>query len=835
MENDAVLSELARAVLDRLPVDWASAESSAVDESTRRMVRGLKLIAEIAEVHTPVSSSSDRQADTDAARLGTVTLDDEPLPHGPGTWSGLSLLEKVGEGAFGEVYRARDTRLDREVALKLLRRQDSRHARAASAVIDEGRMLAQVRHPNVVTVHGADRSGGRVGLWMEFIHGRTLEQVLSEHGPFGTADATLIGLDVCRALSAVHQAGLLHRDIKARNVMREDGGRIVLMDFGTGLDQTDDSDGEAPGFAGTPLYMAPEILEGQAASVRSDIYSVGVLLFRLVTGSYPVQGRSVAEVRDTHARGARTFLRDARPDLPEHFVQVVERALSPHPEGRFASAGAMETALAAAAQHQTPWPWRNRVIAASLLVLVGTGSLWLTAGKPQTPVIAVLPFKNLSVEPDNEYFVDGLTDEVIRSLSVLDGLTVKSSYSSFTFKNKPRDVAEVARQLNANYVLDASVLRAGTQLRINTRLVRAADDVTIWSEKYDKELKDIFAIQDEISREIVNKLRLTLGRGQRRYETNVEAYELFLKGLALVGRGDYRNLEKAVGFFQQALAKDATYAPAHAGLATAYAHLLLTPGPPNLGDRLQFETAQPIIRAAARKALELDPLLADAYAAMGCALSGEFDWAGAEKAFQRAIGLNPSLSQTYISYSFLTLQPLERHDESLRLLRLALENVPLSLELQRLIGVVQVDAGRYEEAIDTLQRVRAVEPDFPFVDSSIARALTLAGRPAEALPLFERSDRLSGRPRRDPLLALAYVKLGRRAEAEELAAEHQDGNPGSQAVIYAALGDTERAFDALERMAVNEPQRMVRLLTRGLAGLRGDPRMAALRKRFSLP
>ena len=354
---------------------------------------------------------------------------------------------------------------------------------------------------------------------------------MSEQGPFGAAEATRIGLDLCRALSAVHRAGLLHRDIKARNVMREDGGRIVLMDFGTGLDQTDDSDGEAPGFAGTPVYMAPEILEGQAASVRSDIYSVGVLLFRLVTGSYPVEGRSVAEVRDTHARGARTFLRDARPDLPEHFVQVVERALSPHPEGRFASAGAMETALAAAAQHRTPWPWRNLVIAASLLLLVGTGSLWLTAGKPQTPVIAVLPFKNLSVEPDSDYFVDGLTEEVIRSLSVLDGLTVKSSYSSFTFKNKPRDVAEVARQLNANYVLDASVLRAGTQLRINTRLVRAADDVTIWSEKYDNELKDIFAIQDEISRKIVNELRLTLGRGQRRYETNVEAYELSSRAL----------------------------------------------------------------------------------------------------------------------------------------------------------------------------------------------------------------------------------------------------------------------------------------------------------------
>ena len=834
MENDGVIRELARAVLDRLPVDWASAESGAVDEPMRRMVRDLKLIAKISEVHNSVSSSSDGQAHTGADRLGPVTTDDdESLPQAQQTWCGLGLLEKVGEGAFGEVYRARDTRLDREVALKLLRRQDSQHARAASAVIDEGRMLAQVRHPNVVTVHGADRSGGRVGLWMEFIHGRTLEQVLSEQGPFGAAEATRIGLDVCRALSAVHQAGLLHRDIKARNVMREDGGRIVLMDFGTSLDQTDDSDGDASAFAGTPLYMAPEILAGQAASVHSDIYSVGVLLYRLVTGSYPVQGRSVADVRAAHARGVRAFLRDARPDLPERFVQVVERALSPHPDGRYASADAMDAALAAAVQNPRSWGWRKLAIAASLLVLLGAGSLWLTVGPSQPPVIAVRPFKNLSVEPDSDYFVDGLTEEVIRNLSLLDGLTVKSSHSSFTFKNKDRDLREVAKQLNADYVLEASVLRAGTQLRIIPKLVRAADNVPIWSDKYDRESKDIFAIQDDISLAIVNALRLTLGRGRRRYETNVEAYELYLKGLALVGRSDYFNLEKSVDFFRQALGKDALYAPAHAGLANAYAYRLVVPDNPNPSHRIRVETAMQIIREAADKAVALDPLLAEAHAAKGCALSSEFEWAGAEKAFQHAIGLNPSLSQTYLSYSFLTLGPLEKHDESLRLLREALKNVPLSLELQRQIGVVQVDAGRYDEAIDTLQRVRAVESDFPFVDASIARALTLAGRPADALPLFERAGRR--RPRRDPLLALAYVKLGMRAEAQELAAEHRDGRPGAQAVIYAALGDTERAFDALEWMADNEPQRMVRLLTRALAGLRGDPRMAALRKRFNLP
>ncbi len=655
--------------------------------------------------------------------------------------------------------------------------------------------------------------------------------MLSDQGPVGAAEATLIGIDLCRALSAVHRAGLLHRDVKARNVMREDGGRIVLMDFGTGVDQTDDAAGEASRLAGTPLYMAPEILGGRAASVRSDIYSVGVLLYRLVTRSYPVQGRSVAEVRDAHARGARTLLRDARPDLPENFVQVVERALSPHAEDRYANAGAMEAALAAAVEARTSWPWRKLTIAASLLVLLGTGSLWLTGGTSPPPVITVLPFRNQSVEPDSNYFVDGLTDEVIRNLSVLDGLTVTSTYSSFTFKDKPRDVREVRRQLNADYVLDASVLRAGTQLRINVQLVRAADNVPIWSEKYDRELKDVFAIQEEISREIVNNLRLKLGRGQRRYYENVEAYELYLRGLALVQRGTVPNLQKAADCFEQALAKDPTFAPAHAGRASVYALMLVLPF-----NEIPFETAQPIIRAAADKALELDPLLAEAEAARGLVLSGQFDWSGAEKAFQRAIDLNPSLTATYTIYALSTLRPLGKHDKALRLLRVALENDPLSLDVQRGIGWVQWEAGQYEGAIETLQRVREVDPDSPFVDESIARALTSAGRPVEALLAFERSDQRMGRPRRNPGLALAYVLLGRRAEAEAVAAEHEGGDPYALAMIYAALEDKDRAFEALERLAVQKPQRVPRLLVQPvMAGLRGDPRWAPFRKRFNLP
>jgi len=865
--DDAVLHGLAGAVLDGIPVDWASAESSAVDESMLRVVRDLKVIAEIAEVHGSVSLSSDLDPVTenlDSVRQPDAT-DAESAPQTLHTWSGLRLLEKVGEGAFGEVYRAWDTRLDREVALKLLRRQDSLHAHVASAVIEEGRMLAQVRHPNVVTVHGADRSAGRVGLWMEFIHGRTLEQVLREQGPFGAGEATLIGLDVCRALSAVHRAGLLHRDIKAHNVMREDGGRIVLMDFGAGLDRADVPDDPALGLAGTPLYMAPEVLGDQDASVRSDIYSVGVLLYRLVTGSYPVEGRSVQEVRDKHARGEQTFLRDARPDLPETFVQVVERALSPRPDGRYESAGAMEAALASANEAarsalatsaneslatssiqtavaqpvaRSSWSWRNLAIAAALLVLAVTGSLWITSSKSVPPVIAVLPFKNLSVEPDSDYFVDGLTDEVIRNLSVIDGLAVRSSTSSFVFKNKPRNTRDVGQQLNADLVLEASVLRAGTHLRINAQLVRAADDVPLWSERFDRELKDIFAIQDEISRSIVNELRLKLGRGQRRYATNVEAYDLYLKARVLQARRGPAT-GQAIDLFEQVVAKDPAFAPAYAAIASSYGWYLVLQVPSVGGLPLPADQAHAIVRRDALKAIELDPMLAEAHDAMGWVHSLDLQWAKAEESFRHALELNPSLTTTSTDFVLSTLLPEGKLDEAMWQLDVALRADPLSSDVRRTLSMVQISASLYDNALDNCRRALAIDSEVYGANTRCEQALLHKGEVAEAIAMMEKfiADTpilKAGGGRGYGYLGYAYAIAGRRADAEAQLAKNA-GLPHQQAMIYGGLGDKDRAFEAIEQLAAMNPQRALSWLSRPeLALLRGDPRVAALRKKFGL-
>jgi hypothetical protein len=350
---------LATSISDGARVDWRKAASAARGQEELAVIRGLEVLAKIADVHrsrrelesAPGEAPPDGTRTLVATEENGVDLVRERSPVAAGAdatlrWGHLRLLEKIGEGSFGEVFRTWDTRLDREVALKLLRRQAlAASGELASSVIREGRLLARVRHPNILTVYGADEIDGRVGVWMEFVRGRTLGGILEDQGPLGAREAALIGQDVCRAAAAVHNAGLVHRDIKAANVMREEGGRILLMDFGAGRDVRPSRGDAGSECAGTPLYMAPEVLRGEPATVRSDLYSVGVLLYHLVTKSYPVEGSRLHELAEIHARGGARSLRDARPDIPDAFARVVEHALAEDPAARFASAGQMERAL----------------------------------------------------------------------------------------------------------------------------------------------------------------------------------------------------------------------------------------------------------------------------------------------------------------------------------------------------------------------------------------------------------------------------------------------------------------------------------------------------------
>jgi hypothetical protein len=367
-DDDRVI-QIAEAIADGSPVHWPS-EGDLETPELGDTLRELRVIEELAAVHR-------RVLDNSCASLGDVmsaARPQSPRPEGV-PWGPLLVLDEVGGGSFGKVYRARDPVLDHEVALKRLRLPAHASSTQAASIVREGQLLARVRHQNVITVHGACEINGEIGIWMEFVRGKTLERLVQDEGQMSAQEASVVGESLCRALAAVHQAGVLHRDVKASNVMREAGGRIVMLDFGTGTEAELDGQGGPRRLAGTPLYMAPELFEAGLASVQSDLYSLGVLLFYLVTGTYPVQGKSLAEVRQAHQVGRRRLLSDERPDLPRNFVTVVERALCRSPEDRYQSAGAMLHDLSASEFPPPLVDHRARTLALVLLASATMG-IW---------------------------------------------------------------------------------------------------------------------------------------------------------------------------------------------------------------------------------------------------------------------------------------------------------------------------------------------------------------------------------------------------------------------------------------------------------------------------
>jgi eukaryotic-like serine/threonine-protein kinase len=376
------LGELAAAVADGRVLDWDAIVSSARDDAERASILRLRDIAAIGLAHADLAVS---ESASDSVSVRTILHGAEDA-SAPATWGSLRILERVGRGRFGDVYRAWDPSLDREVALKLLRQRDIESI--DREVIEEGRLMARVRHPNVVTIHGAQRIDGRTGLWMEFIEGRTLEAELEERGPWSAAEVIEVGTQLCRALAAVHDAGLVHRDVKAQNVLRDARGRVVLGDFGTGY-VIEEGRAVPAGLAGTPAYLAPEIFEGAAATVRSDIYSLGVLLFRLCTGTYPVVGPSLKDIRAGHREQRRTDLATSRSDLPRSLTAAIERAIAAAPEARYQSALALEAALAAASPSEGgEHRWSKAVVATALVVTLGGVAWWaLPARAPKRSAV----------------------------------------------------------------------------------------------------------------------------------------------------------------------------------------------------------------------------------------------------------------------------------------------------------------------------------------------------------------------------------------------------------------------------------------------------------------
>ena len=757
--DDVRLAPLTAAVADGVDVDWETAESSAVDADERDLIQQLRILSRLGTVFRSQGDGEATAPSESQAGQGTVRPDSsldgaDTLPLE--SWGPLKIRAQIGRGHFGTVFRAWEPGLERDFALKLL--HDPPFIRD-DAALKEARLLARIRHPNVVTIFGVDCFEGRVGFWMEFVNGRTLKDIVVEQGPFSAQEAVVFGLDLCRALAAVHQAGFLHRDVKAQNVMREAGGRIVLMDFGAAAVVSAGSH-PAPALKGTPLYLAPEVLQGDPPSAKSDLYSLGVLLYYLVSGDFPVTGRSLDDIGKAHSQGRRRSLRDARPDLPPGFVRVVDDATAVLPERRPDSAGLMEAWLENAVGRDT----MARRAATPPHEPLPTGD---------RPSVAVLPFVDMTPEKNLEFFCHGIAEEIINALTSVAGLRVVALSSAFRFKSTDEGVRQIGSMLNVGTVLEGSVRASGNRLRVISRLINAADGSQLWSERFDRNLDDVFAVQDEITQAAVSALGVRIKSGPPGLATlprtpntrDLEAYTSYLKGRHFWNQRTEAALHKSVSYFQAAIEKDSNYADAYAGLAEAYTTLALY-------GVLSPRDVIPRAKAAAQRAIDIVGTMSSPFATLGC-VAAVYDWAWpeAERQYRRAIELNPEHPAAHHWYAINYLVPLKRFDEADAELRRAVGADPLSMPIRVSFGLRSYFAHRYAQARDELRG--SFELDAGSATARLFLGLTLVemGSFDEAVPELETALQVARSPEMIAALGYAFARAGHIDRARQMLGE----------------------------------------------------------------
>ena len=752
------------------------------------------------------------------------------------------ILAPLGAGGMGEVYRARDLRLGREVAIKVLPAAVSRDAERLARFEREARTVAALNHPNIVTLFSVEDAGEMRFLTMELVEGRSLDDEVVPGG-LPVSRVIELGIALADALAAAHEKGVVHRDLKPANVMLTRDGRVKVLDFGLAklaeagadLDVTQAATVASPisgagTIAGTVPYMSPEQIRGETVDARTDVFALGVVLYELASGRRPFAGETQADVSSAILRDAPQPLKNVRTDLPADLERIVAECLEKNPRERVQTALDVSNALRRLRRELE----RNEA--------------GVAAKPPAEKVasIAVLPFANRSASADDEYFSDGLADELLNVLSKIKGLRVTARASSFQFKGTKDDVPTIGRKLNVATLLDGSVRKAANRIRVSVQLVNVADSSHLWSETYDRTLEDIFAVQDDIAQAVVKELRATLlgeaagsdASGQARAEvaraangrgTDAEAHRLYLLARYLMDRSTREGAEKAIGYLKEALAREPEFALAWAELGRVYAIQASIAWTPLVEG---FERA----REAVERAISLDPELSEAHSQLGwIQFLYDWDFRGAEASLARALELAPR-NAVALRRAGVLIASLGRLDEAIDLCRRALEQDPLNAAAYFGLGSAQEFADRPAEAEAAFRKGLELAPQRSGTRDHLAVLLLAQGRGEEALSEAMREPEEWAR-----LWALALVHrgLGHTEESDaalrELIEKHASSSAYQIAEVYGARREVGRAFEWLERAhAQRDPGLVSTKSNPRFRSLHEDPRWDAFLKKMGL-
>lgn len=813
----------------------------------------------------------------------------------------------LGEGGMGRVYLAEDTKLHRKVSLKFLSADVTKDHERLRRFEQEARAASALNHPNIITIHEIGEEDGHQFIATEFIDGQTLRERL--RSPLDLDDSLEIAIQVASALAAAHRVNIVHRDIKPENIMiRKDDGLVKVLDFGLAkmsvlrratMDPEADTQlrNTAPGVVmGTAAYMSPEQARGEIVDERTDIWSLGVVLYEMVAGCSPFMAGTSNEIISgiLSKEAAPPLSRFAR-ELPARLEEIIEKAVTKNRDERYQTSKDLLIDLkrlrqsldAKAAIHRTTSPERSTtksgtpssnlrtedrasqiqpgssaeylvnqvnthkrgaLVTLAILLIVATAVgiyVWRlrqtsSIGESAISSVAVLPLVNQSSDPETEYLADGITDNVIERMSQIPNLKVMAHSAVFHYKGKDIDPRAVGRELGVAAVLTGRIVKRADSIEVNVELVNAKDNSRIWGQQYNRKLSDLMSMQREIPLDVSDKLRLQLSgeskeRLTRAYTANSEAYQLYLKGRHSWEKWTEVGARQAVQFFEEAIKKDPNYALAYSGLADAY---LFGPG---VGQEVPQKEAHRRARAAAMKALSLDPQLGEAHASVAeVLLFDDWDFAGAEREFKRALELNPGYAEGHHQYSHLLLL-LGRTNESLIESNKFLELDPISEPPIGHLGYHYLYSRQYDEAIKTLQKTIHLYPDTPQY-TKLGNAFFEKGMYREAVDVFAIGLAKEGLGKDDiNKLNRAFEKAGSEGWLRKFL-EILKAVPGARAYsvniaeIHARLGEKDQAFEWLEKAYADHSDGLVRLKEEiGFDNLRSDPRYADLARRIGLP